>query len=322
MRVLVVDNYDSFVYNLVQYLGELGAEPLVYRHDELTLDEAVALDPDAVLISPGPGRPEDAGLSNDVIRRFAGDRPVLGVCLGHQCLGQVYGGDVVRVEPVERERDDAATALRRGPEDHEIGNLPKSLHRGRRELAVVGEHSVHAEPRQVLHRGAESHGLGDRHRAGFELPGQLVPLRLAELHFADHLAAAQEGRHLLQQLAPPPQRADAGRPEHLVAGEGDEVGPDRPHVHRTVGDALRGVDQHPGAGGMCLARDLRHRIDRAEHVGDVDHGDQLHAAVEHPVERLEVELAVGDRHVTQFQPITRNLHHLVLPVRDELADVA
>ena len=99
-RVLVIDNYDSFVYNLVQYLGEVGAEPLVHRHDELTLDEIVALDPDAVLISPGPGRPEDAGLSNDVIRRFAGLRPVLGVCLGHQCLGQVYGGTIVRAPEV------------------------------------------------------------------------------------------------------------------------------------------------------------------------------------------------------------------------------
>jgi anthranilate synthase component 2 len=99
-RVLVIDNYDSFVYNLVQYLGELGAEPLVHRHDELTLDEIVALDPDAVLISPGPGRPEDAGLSMDVIRRFAGVRPILGVCLGHQCIGQAYGGEVVRADAV------------------------------------------------------------------------------------------------------------------------------------------------------------------------------------------------------------------------------
>ena len=100
-RVLVVDNYDSFVYNLVQYLGELGAEPLVHRHDELSLDEIVALDPDAVLVSPGPGRPEDAGLSNEVIRRFTElRRPVLGVCLGHQCIGQVFGGEVVRAPQV------------------------------------------------------------------------------------------------------------------------------------------------------------------------------------------------------------------------------
>ena len=99
-RVLVVDNYDSFVYNLVQYLGELGAEPLVHRHDELSLAEIEGLEPDAVLISPGPGRPEDAGLSNEVIRRFAGRRPTLGVCLGHQCLGQAYGAEVVRAAEI------------------------------------------------------------------------------------------------------------------------------------------------------------------------------------------------------------------------------
>jgi anthranilate synthase/aminodeoxychorismate synthase-like glutamine amidotransferase len=99
-RVLVLDNYDSFVYNLVQYLGELGAEPLVHRSDALDLAGVAALDPDAVLISPGPGRPEDAGISNDVIRELGGRVPILGVCLGHQCIGEVYGGRVVRAERV------------------------------------------------------------------------------------------------------------------------------------------------------------------------------------------------------------------------------
>ena len=100
-RVLVIDNYDSFVYNLVQYLGELGAEPVVHRHDQVTLPELRDLAPDAVLVSPGPGRPEDAGISNDAIRDF-GERgvPVLGVCLGHQCIGMIYGGDVVRAPQV------------------------------------------------------------------------------------------------------------------------------------------------------------------------------------------------------------------------------
>jgi len=100
-RVLVVDNYDSFVYNLVQYLGELGADPIVHRHDALGIDELRALEPDAVLISPGPGRPETAGVSNGAITAFGmAGVPVLGVCLGHQCIGQVFGGDVVRAERV------------------------------------------------------------------------------------------------------------------------------------------------------------------------------------------------------------------------------
>ena len=99
-RILVIDNYDSFVYNLVQYLGELGAEPDVHRHDALTIDDIVAARPHAILISPGPGRPEDAGISNTVIQELAGRLPIFGVCLGHQCIGQVYGGNVVRAPSI------------------------------------------------------------------------------------------------------------------------------------------------------------------------------------------------------------------------------
>ncbi len=98
--VLVIDNYDSFVYNLVQYLGELGADPVVHRHDAVTIDDVEALEPDAVLISPGPGRPEDAGVSTAVIRWAAGRVPVLGVCLGHQAIGAAWGGRVVRAPDV------------------------------------------------------------------------------------------------------------------------------------------------------------------------------------------------------------------------------
>jgi anthranilate synthase component II len=95
-RVLIVDNYDSFTYNLAQELGELGADVEVLRNDAFTLAELEADLPDGVVISPGPGDPSDAGLSNDVIRAVAGRRPVLGVCLGHQCIGEIYGGRVVR----------------------------------------------------------------------------------------------------------------------------------------------------------------------------------------------------------------------------------
>jgi anthranilate synthase/aminodeoxychorismate synthase-like glutamine amidotransferase len=94
-RVLVIDNYDSFVYNLVQELGELGADPVVHRNDAIDIEGIRASSPDAILISPGPGRPEDAGISMTVIRELAGEYPILGVCLGHQAIGQVYGGEVV-----------------------------------------------------------------------------------------------------------------------------------------------------------------------------------------------------------------------------------
>lgn len=94
-RVLVIDNYDSFVYNLVQELGELGAEPIVFRNDAIDIDGIRAQSPDGILISPGPGRPESAGISLAIIDQLAGDFPILGVCLGHQAIGLAYGGDVV-----------------------------------------------------------------------------------------------------------------------------------------------------------------------------------------------------------------------------------
>jgi anthranilate synthase/aminodeoxychorismate synthase-like glutamine amidotransferase len=100
-RILVLDNYDSFVYNLVQYLGELGVDPIVFRHDAIDADGAAAMTPAGVLISPGPGRPEDAGASNEVILALGtAGVPVLGVCLGHQCIGQIFGGRVVRAAAV------------------------------------------------------------------------------------------------------------------------------------------------------------------------------------------------------------------------------
>jgi len=96
--ILVIDNYDSFTYNLVQYLGELGAEMRVFRNDEITVEQAVALNPEKVLVSPGPCTPKEAGISRDIIREFGSRLPVLGVCLGHQSIGEVYGGKVVRAE--------------------------------------------------------------------------------------------------------------------------------------------------------------------------------------------------------------------------------
>ena len=99
-RVLVIDNYDSFVYNLVQYLAELGANPIVRRNDAITAEEARDMAPDALMVSPGPGRPADAGVSNDLITALGPNVPVLGICLGHQCIAEVFGGKIVRADEI------------------------------------------------------------------------------------------------------------------------------------------------------------------------------------------------------------------------------
>jgi anthranilate synthase component II len=137
-RVLVIDNYDSFVYNLVQYLGELGADPMVHRSDELSLEQIRELGPDAVLISPGPGRPEDAGVSNQVIEAFAGEVPILGVCLGHQCIGEVYGGQVVRAPQVMHGK----TSLIRHRDVGVFAGLPQPLEATRYHSLIVDRDSV------------------------------------------------------------------------------------------------------------------------------------------------------------------------------------
>jgi anthranilate synthase/aminodeoxychorismate synthase-like glutamine amidotransferase len=96
--ILMIDNYDSFTYNLVQYCGQLGADMVVHRNDKITIEEIEALDPEKIILSPGPCTPLEAGISNEVVRRFKGELPILGICLGHQCIGHVFGGDIVRAE--------------------------------------------------------------------------------------------------------------------------------------------------------------------------------------------------------------------------------
>jgi anthranilate synthase component II len=138
-RVVVIDNYDSFVYNLVQYLGELGAEPIVHRHDAVDLAGVRELKPDAVLVSPGPGRPEDAGVSNDVIRELGeAGVPVLGVCLGHQCIGQVYGGAIVRAPRVMHGKTSEITHDGRGV----FAGVPSPFTATRYHSLVVDRESV------------------------------------------------------------------------------------------------------------------------------------------------------------------------------------
>ena len=158
-RVLVVDNYDSFVYNLVQYLGELGADPLVERADRFSLADVEAMAPAAILISPGPGRPEDAGLSNELIRAYAGRVPIFGVCLGHQCIGQVFGGEVVRAPEIMHGK----TSLIHHRGTGVFAGLPEPLEATRYHSLVVDRDSVP----DVLEITAETDDgivMGLRHR--------------------------------------------------------------------------------------------------------------------------------------------------------------
>ena len=159
-RVLVVDNYDSFVYNLVQYLGELGAEPLVYRNDAIGVEEARALRPAAVVVSPGPGRPEDAGISNDVIERMGEEVPVLGVCLGHQSIGQVFGGRVVRAPVVMHGK----TSLVRHGGQGALDGLPDPFEATRYHSLVVQRESL-PSALEVTAEADDGTIMGIRHRS-------------------------------------------------------------------------------------------------------------------------------------------------------------
>ena len=164
--ILVLDNYDSFTYNLVQYFGELGAELVVRRNDRTTIDEVEELRPEKICISPGPGTPDEAGISNDLIRHFGPRIPVLGVCLGHQCIGQVYGGEVVRAErimhgktsPILHEGDGVFRGLPIPFEATRYHSLIVRRETLPEELEVVAETSDH-EIMGLRHRRHPVHGV-------------------------------------------------------------------------------------------------------------------------------------------------------------------
>ena len=158
--ILVIDNYDSFAYNLVQYLGELGWEPVVYRNDHITLEQIQEMTPSHIIISPGPCTPLEAGISNDVVRHFRGKIPILGVCLGHQCIGHVYGGVIQRaIVPVHGKTSpiyhDGDTVFR---------GLPSPLVGGRYHSLVVGADIIPASL-EISARTEEGEIMGLRNRA-------------------------------------------------------------------------------------------------------------------------------------------------------------
>jgi para-aminobenzoate synthetase component 2 len=157
--VLVIDNYDSFVYNLVQELGELGADPVVYRNDAIDIAGIRAEDPDAVLISPGPGRPEDAGISLAVVDELAGVIPILGVCLGHQAIGQAYGGAVVSAPTLMHGKTSAIHHDGRGV----FAGLPDPFTATRYHSLVVEPTSV-PDVLEVTATAADGVVMGLRHR--------------------------------------------------------------------------------------------------------------------------------------------------------------
>lgn len=157
--ILVIDNYDSFVYNLVQYLGQLGATPIVRRNDEIDLAGVDELSPDGVLISPGPGTPADAGISNALITDSVGKRPVFGVCLGHQCIGEVFGGSVVRAPDVMHGK----TSMIQHTNSGVFEGLPDPLEATRYHSLIV-ERSTLPEVLEITAESNDGLIMGLRHR--------------------------------------------------------------------------------------------------------------------------------------------------------------
>ena len=185
-RVLVIDSYDSFVYNLVQYLGELGADPIIHRNDQLSVEEAIAIDADGVLLSPGPGRPEDAGIICEAVSAFATQgTPVFGVCLGHQAIGHVYGAEVVRAPELMHGKTSEISHNGGGVS----AGLPSPLTATRYHSLVLDERSV-PDCLEVTARTSDGMIMGVRHRE-FDIEG-------VQFHPESILTAA--GHDLLQNF--------------------------------------------------------------------------------------------------------------------------
>jgi anthranilate synthase/aminodeoxychorismate synthase-like glutamine amidotransferase len=196
MRLLVIDNYDSFTYNLVHLFEELGAEATVLRNDAVTLEDARALAPDGVVVSPGPGRPEDAGVSIELIRDLAPSTPILGVCLGHQAIGMAYGAAVVRAEPVHGKKSVV--------EHTGVGcfeGLPSPIEAGRYHSLAVDRATL-PEELEVTATAPDGLVMGVRHR---DHPVEGIQFHPESILTADGKAMLA---NWLRSLAPREERAD------------------------------------------------------------------------------------------------------------------
>jgi anthranilate synthase/aminodeoxychorismate synthase-like glutamine amidotransferase len=184
--VLVIDNYDSFTYNLVQYLGELGATVVVRRNDEATIDELGALGHDRVVISPGPGRPEQAGVSLDVIKEFGPRMPLLGVCLGHQAIGLAFGGEVIRAPMPIHGKTSTVEHTGKGV----FAGLSASFQAGRYHSLIVGEKTLPAELEVIARTKEDGLVMGLSHRR--------LPIHGVQFHPESVLT--NEGRRILRNF--------------------------------------------------------------------------------------------------------------------------
>ena len=184
--VLVIDNYDSFTYNLVQYLGELGADVRVMRNDVVSLEDVVDANPDRIVISPGPGRPEHAGVTMSVIRRLGETTPILGVCLGHQAIGAVFGGDVVRAEVPMHGKTSTIEHDGRGVFSGIAGPFVASRYHS----LVVAERGLPPELEITARTREDSNIMGLRHRTW--------PVYGVQFHPESILTG--EGKHILRNF--------------------------------------------------------------------------------------------------------------------------
>ena len=231
--MLVLDNYDSFVYILVQYLRELGAETTVVRNDEITVREAVALQPDALLVSPGPGRPENSGICCEAIEELAGRCPILGVCLGHQCIAHVFGGAIVRAPvvmhgKVSEIRHDGAGVL---------AGVTNPLRATRYHSLVVDPSSV-PDSLEVTATTADGVIMGLRHRA--------LPMEGLQFHPESQMTV--DGHAILANFLGLPNagRHRAGWPSSGAGRSGSPAGSVPPSMGGTSVEMASVVSPSPG----------------------------------------------------------------------------